>query len=179
MADTPLQEFLKVYAAFRGYEEHENELLNHRTGWLVTIQSVLIGTFGFSYQKYFEVMERVDARIGVGSTKEIGKELLTVKENYQFYLVGLSIVGLLIAILSYFSIITAIRAQDKVREKYIEHYGKDAIAHGLPSIAGGGDKFATVFGARFARWLPGLLMALWTFVLLYSLLKFTPGMTFR
>jgi hypothetical protein len=46
----------ELYLNYRDYIKHENILINYRTTWLITIQSFLITTFGFSYQKKFEVI---------------------------------------------------------------------------------------------------------------------------
>jgi hypothetical protein len=46
---------IEIYELFRSYVKHEDTLIDHRTTWLIYIQSFLLATFGFSYQKKFEV----------------------------------------------------------------------------------------------------------------------------
>jgi hypothetical protein len=43
-------EIHKVYQIHRAYIEHEDNLTNHRTTWLITIQSVVLATFEFCFQ---------------------------------------------------------------------------------------------------------------------------------
>jgi hypothetical protein len=48
--------YQELYVLYRDYIKHEDELINARTSWMINIQSFLIATFGFSYQKKFEMV---------------------------------------------------------------------------------------------------------------------------
>jgi hypothetical protein len=48
--------YQELYVLYRDYIKHEDELINARISWMINIQSFLIATFGFSYQKKFEVV---------------------------------------------------------------------------------------------------------------------------
>jgi hypothetical protein len=162
-----ITQFLEIYKVFRDYEKHENELLNHRTSWLVTIQSVLIATFGFSFQKFFEVATRAD-----GSTH--GRALIV---DFKWFLVSLAGVGILIAVWSWISIYTAIRAQRAIRKVYRRNFSAEETQFGLPHISGGGDTFASWFGGYLAVFLPWLLIVLWGAILVYWILLYPVGDT--
>jgi hypothetical protein len=167
-----LPEMLNIFAAFRQYEEHENELLNHRTGWLVTIESVIIGTYGFSYQKYFEVYERIRANEKSGALLAAMQDGIA---NFQYYLSGLAVIGFLISCFSYVSIRTAIKAQGEIRKTWHKEFYRRATELGLPDISGGGNEFSQRWGGAMAQSLPAFLALLWAFVFVYTLIKVTPG----
>src|ERR1700731_3704234 len=50
---------LKVYDVFRDYVKQEDNLINFRSTWIVTIQGFLYATYGVILSKKFEALERI------------------------------------------------------------------------------------------------------------------------
>jgi len=134
---------LKFFLAYRSYEEHENLLLNHRTTWLVAIESGLIAACGFTLNKSLEAGNPAASR----------------------FIVGLGLMGIAIALWSFISIMTAIVAQREIRKTWRLHFSKSAAACRLPNLAGGGSEFATMYGGLLAGTLPFLITLLWLYIL--------------
>ncbi|MFG1402009.1 hypothetical protein [Xanthobacter sediminis] len=161
-------DFLEVWKAFRSYEEHENALINHRISWFVTMQSVLIATFGFSIQKYFEVMAKIAE---TSDPKHILTVISNINSRYQTYLFVLCVIGFVVAYWANTGVKTAITAQTEMRNMFSLKHLKSLEESGLPDISGGGDRWAKEQGATFARWLPLAAEGLWIFVAVGTLIS--------
>lgn len=73
--------YQELYVLYRDYIKHEDELINARSGWMINIQSFLIATFGFSYQKRFEIITSFIDKMGAGG---ISKNFLIPKlDNFK------------------------------------------------------------------------------------------------
>ncbi|MGD9784084.1 MAG: hypothetical protein AB7U49_05285 [Hyphomicrobiaceae bacterium] len=165
--ETPNRELIEIYKIYRSYEEHENDLLNHRTGWLVTVQSVLLATFGFSFQKHLEILQKVLAVPPSAEKADMQNALF----QFKIFLAALAIIGVVTCWGSYRSIKAARDAQIALRDKYnVEHKAKVDVTLKLPPIAGGGSKSAEDAGSNFAYFLPGFFAILWVIVLFGILL---------
>lgn len=53
--DPSFAEFLNHYKVLRAYVEHEDELINNRLLWNLTVQGFLFAAYGFSVQKLVEM----------------------------------------------------------------------------------------------------------------------------
>lgn len=153
----------EIYKLHRSYIEHEDGLVNHRTTWLITVQSFLIATFGFSYQKKFEVAEKVN------SAGKSLSSLGSVYDEYRVFMVVLAFVGLITAVAAFFSVYAAIRALRSIRDNWHKSYGHEPHAY-LPGITGGGDKRAERRGISLSMWAPIFFSLLWASVLIFLLL---------
>lgn len=51
----PSEQDLRVYATYRAYVQHEDDLTNNRLNWNFTIQGFLFAAYSFSLQKIAEV----------------------------------------------------------------------------------------------------------------------------
>jgi hypothetical protein len=159
-------ELIIIYKIFRSYEEHENALINHRTSWLVTVQSVLLATFGFSFQKHLEIVQKI------ADMAPLARDTLS-GSLYQFkiFLAALPVIGIVTCFGSYMSIRAARDAQSELRKQYNSEY-RGAISDSLklPPIAGGSSKSAEDHGSSFAYFLPVFFFLLWAIVLFGVLL---------
>lgn len=153
---------LDIYKVFRSYEEHENELLNQRTSWLITVQSVLLATFGFSLQKWLEVTHKsaeLDGKIQAVAKAILDKQLVDFKD----FLIALAAIGVTTGVVSFMSIRTAITAQESLRSLWEKAHAKrpEVTRMNLPELSGGGDKWASKYGGYFASALPVIFVGLW------------------
>ena len=152
-----------VYAIYRKYIEHEDSLVNHRTTWLITVQSFLLATFGFSYQKRFEVAERLLAR------GKALKDLGPISVEYGIFLVALALVGLITSMAAFLSIHAAVRALRSLRNNW-HRISRERNSTGyLPGITGGGDSGADRRGISLSMWAPIFFCVLWLIVLVFLL----------
>lgn len=161
VAAKDLDEFVKIYRVFRDYSEHENHLINHRTGWLITVQSVLLATFGFSIQKYFEVIEKIRERADAAA---LNAAMHDINIEYLSFLVLLTLIGLLTSIGAYFAIDAARKAQHSIHDLLDQQHKNDPFASKLPYICGGGDPLADERGARLAVYFPYFFGGLWILI---------------
>lgn len=155
----------ELYRIYRSHEEHENDLINHRTSWLVTIQSVLIGTFGFSFQKFYEIIKLKDNGIAVS------QEGTTTR--YAVFLMVLCIIGLSSCIFAHLSVRAGSDAQRKVRAEWDNIRGKLPVV-GLPPLAGGGhdpNDTERMKGNIFSRAIVFIFSILWISIIMAVILR--------
>ena len=152
-----------VYALHRSYIEHEDGLINQRTTWLITIQSFLIATFGFSYQKKFEVAEKLF------SYNKSLNDLGSLYDEYRIFLFALALVGLITSIAAFFSVLAAARAIWSIRENWERLYGSSTHPY-LPGLTGGGNKRIASRGIVLCMWAPVFFSSLWAIVIMFLLL---------
>lgn len=149
--------FIEAYKICRSLEEHENNLINHRTTWLILIQTVIMATFGFSSQKFYEVYEKTASCSGA--------DVKTAAINNSWFLLFmllLCVAGLSASIAGYLSIKSATNAQEGVRNLWISQSRKYPDIW-LPPLAGGGEQafFVRFFGSTFARFTAYLFGVFW------------------
>jgi hypothetical protein len=70
--------YQELYVLYRDYIKHEDNLINARISWMISIQSFLIATFGFSYQKKFEIINSFINKIN--KIKVTDKQLLDLTD---------------------------------------------------------------------------------------------------
>ena len=166
------QEEINIYNVYRDYIKHEDNLINYRTTWLITIQSFLLATFGFTYQKYYE--------LAFATPQPIGNGLLLKKIAFLCFLAWLAATGISVSVVSYYSIKAASDALDNLRSRWLEILHSNMAAtlidnprepgkkiHPLlPGLTGGGLEASHTNGATFAGRLPKVFGALWCLVVL-------------
>jgi hypothetical protein len=59
IALTRFEQNLRVYEAFRNYARHEDNLINNRVMWLLSIHGFLYATYGLTLQKKLEIIEKI------------------------------------------------------------------------------------------------------------------------
>jgi hypothetical protein len=147
MADT-FKQSKSLFKIYRDYMKHEDDLLNHRTTWLLVIQGFLFATLGV---------------LGEWILPNKTPDLLRTER--QFLVFVLAIVGLTIASVAYLSIKAANDAIDSLEKKWnnlrIRYEGWEL----LPDIAGGGHPKAKGRGKKPALWIPRVIFLAWLAVL--------------
>ena len=119
---------LDLYKAYREIITHEDSLVHNRMTWLITIESFVIATFGFSFQKLLE------------RGPDIASRAPKLLQEYRVFLVELCLVGLAVAIIFFRPLYLAGRALT------VTHRHWDRIEHGkqsslnLPRLTNGGIK---------------------------------------
>lgn len=158
----PPKKFDELFTLYRDYLEHEDGLINYRTTWLVSVQSFLIATFGFSYQKKFEVLGQAITKCTVG-------ELEVTIYLYDFFLFLLVLIGIVTsraAIRSVKAAVLAIGALQKKWEGMIEHKEYPELFH-LPKVIGGGFHKTPDEGAELALGLPKVFLISWCVIFVF------------
>jgi hypothetical protein len=155
-----------VYRAYRDYIVHEDDLVNQRTTWSITIQAFVIAIFGLTYQKK---MESIVSFYGLDDkTTNYTLELLNklVIQFDQFLLI-IAIFGLVVASISGAAVYAAQRAIRFVSLKWTSECSGKQVFSQFPSLTGGGNAFSTRLGHVFPLVLPLFLVGFWLFVVLY------------
>src|SRR5262249_54976573 len=141
---------IALYGVYRGYLEHEDELINRRLSWNLTLQGFLFAAYGVTLQ----------AITNQSPNRELIKHLSVLQ--YLFPLLAGTV-----SILSYVGIYAAQKAIDQLREDWV------AVAKGLksvgkelplPYLTGGGHDTANRYGTR-AHWIPLVIVAAWVLIL--------------
>lgn len=161
----PSEQLDKLFILYRDYLKHEDVLINYRTTWLVSVQSFLIATFGFSYQKKFEVLAQAIEKSAVAKL-EISIYL------YDFFMVLLIVIGVFTSVAAMRSVSAAVLAINELKEKWeaiIKYY--PPLYH-LPNITGGGNTTASAIGAGLALRLPRGFLISWTVILFFTFVEF-------
>ena len=152
------EDIVKYYELYRAQEEHENELLHQRSTQLITIQSVLLATFGFSFQKFFEIY------INNWSIATKSPELLRLTLFFVLVLFSLCAVGIANSINAQTSIKAADESQQSIRENWSKvrtAYENSGKTHRLPPFAGGGEVRNMNLGKTFHASLPKFFLIFW------------------
>lgn len=165
----PGDKFIKIYDVFRKYVEHEDNLINHRTNWFVIIQSVLIATFGYSLQMYYQVMEKF---FGNPNHKNYEYFFNNINSRYFLSLVFFCIIGVVTSIFALLSINAARLSLISIKEKWDLKHATKSDADELPIIVGGGNKNSHKFGFSLAIYLPISAIILWILLFLFVLFGF-------
>lgn len=117
LSNLPIHQHFKI---FRDYEEHEDDLINSRLQWNITIQGFLFATYGFSLQKLAEVQA---TGMGVFALR--------------WLIFVLPIVGMSISVFSWKSIDAAQTAIRNLGAHWKRIVGTQNPQ--LPNLVGGGD----------------------------------------
>jgi hypothetical protein len=151
----------EIYSIFREYIQHEDNLINQRTIWLMSVQSFLIATFGFSYQKKFEIVSNALFKL-----KTFPPAFCTSLVFYDIFLLSLVVIGVGTSWVAIKSVGAAVNSLNKMQEDWNDPHRADLkevmnyCLH-LPNLTGGGHKKASEEGIKFARGLPVFFLILW------------------
>lgn len=167
----------QIYALYRDYLKHEDGLINHRVTWLVGVQSFLIATFGFAYQKKYEILSKalLDEEIC-----KLGFSLYL----YDAFLIFLVVIGVCTSTSALKSVGAATLALENLRSGWNEIKDCHRSLFHLPGITGGGSDKANDDGKNLSLLLPKFFHRFWwgTFVFVafnfyydLILLKHTPN----
>lgn len=154
-----------IFEIHRKYLQHEDELVHQRTMSFITIQSFILATFGFTYQKRYEIAEKMFAS---------GKPLTalgSLTSEYNGFLLVLALVGIATSFIAWRSIRAAVRAIYSIEGNWLKIVATHEAAY-FPGMTGGGDDVASRNGIALATWAPLFLLALWLVTLLVLVFVF-------
>lgn len=156
-------DLVDIYSLHRKYIEHEDDLIHQRITTLITIQSFLLATFGFTFQKKIEIVEKLYEQHQLPFSS-----LGLMANEFNWFLIILAIVGAGTSILALLSIRAASVTIDKLREHWLQvaHHHPPAY---LPGIIGGGDDKIVTGGSQLATRVPWFLLILWAIIFLFLL----------
>jgi hypothetical protein len=157
----------EIYKIHRDYIQHEDKLIYYRTTALITIQSFLLATFGFTYQKKYEIAEKLFSHNPTLSLSALG----SITDEYNGFLVILAVVGAATSFIAWRSIQAAVNAINELERNWLFFIDNKQPRH-LPGITGGGNLSAVTAGAALATWIPRFLLLLWIVTLFVTLLLF-------
>ena len=172
---------LKLYDLFRGYLQHEDDLINSRLTWSLTVHGFLFASYGILLGKIADVF------IGLpqaGANAPLGEHIIAALFALQALV---AMLGVLIGFSSWRAIIASHNAiQHLVTIAHSEGRPLEIVAGKgpgppgsilLPRIIGGGAKILPpgegkqdhTGGARsYYLWLPALIMLMWSVLAVIS-----------
>jgi len=174
---------IKHYEVLRDYAKHEDNLVNNRIMWILTIHGFLYATYGFTLQKILEIVEKVTA-LGVGARMPDTFIDLLLKAGgtsrallvTEMFLLIIAAVGYLISYWGLKSIEAAKESVINVNKLFMQVRGVEEVQlYGyvtdlgdfvVPTTAGGGRKFADEVGSSASLKIPKILMASWGIVII-------------
>jgi hypothetical protein len=161
---------IKTYEIFRDYIKHEDNLVNFRTTWNITVQSFLIATFGFTFQKMQEVIERYTASQRHEDIAKAGTLLHESIVQFCLVMILLSAIGFVISVSTLTSVRAAKIAQRNIStdvwpKVLVELNKRNSIVKSFPLLLGGGSQKADETGHAPGVILPWLFMGFWLVVL--------------
>jgi hypothetical protein len=119
MIKTNNERIEEIYLIYRDYIKHEDDLINQRITWLIGIQSFLIASFGFSYQKKFDVIS--GALLKNPLCKDITlKALKSTLENYNLFLESFCVIGFMTSLVALISVHAANISLRNLRTQWTE-----------------------------------------------------------
>lgn len=155
-----------MYKAYRDYIVHEDDLVNQRTTWSVTIEAFVIGIFGLTYQKKMEGLITFfgldDKRTGFSINKM--KEVVDV---FDEFLIIIAVFGIGIALISGVAVYAAQHAIQKLGERWEDQCSKLHLCNEFPPLTGGGNRLATYLGHTFPLVLPGFFIVFWALAIVW------------
>lgn len=161
----------EIYKIHRDYVEHEDELVHHRMTTLITIQSFLLATFGFTYQKKYEIAERLFEHDPKLSLSVLG----SITDEYNGFLLVLAVVGLGTSFIAFRSIKAATNAITELEKSWLRAANHQPPDY-LPGLTGGGNATSSATGITLSTWAPMFLVALWLVTLFVMILVFKVGL---
>lgn len=161
----------EVFSLFRDYTKHEDGLINQRMTWMITIQSFLIATFGFSYQKKLEIisnfiMEKKSptSLISPMAVSEFHDTIF----RYNLFLLIICSIGIGMSAITFFLLRAASLAIKGLEHKWGKIEEMLRIKY-LPQITGGGsnDKKAKKSGEILSNWLTYFFFGFWLLITVF------------
>lgn len=155
-----------LYTAHRDYIVHEDDLVNQRTTWAITIESFVIAIFGLAYQKK---MEGLLAFFGLDEDKKsFSVEVMkTFDHVFDQFLIMIAVFGLIVAMISGVAVYAAQRAIKVLGEHWEAECSTTPLCGRFPPLTGGGNKLSTRLGHTFPLILPIFFVAFWLFTIIF------------
>jgi len=153
---------VELYGVYRSYAQHEDNLINHRTTWLVTVTSFLITTLGLVFQAGLTTASTF-AKLPAAERVEVADLHKALLAGWTFFSALVILAGLGTSLTALFSVRAAHLALYRLKAKWEQVEAADL----LPELLGGGHRRAVVYGLHMPNVLPATFLAIW---LLASLL---------
>lgn len=140
----------KLYETYRAYLENENDLLNHRTTWLLVFQGFLFATLG-----------------ALGQWQRAKEEPYLLFSEHHRLVDILAAVGGSVALVAGVSIFAAQLAIHTLRKQWEGLLHDDALSNNtkwktcLPGITGGGSPTAATLGMAAPVAIPIIVLTAW------------------
>lgn len=166
------KEDLRVYEMYRAYIVHEDDVVNQRTTWSITIQFFTIATLGFSYQKRMEIVSNFC--INHIQTPFV-HDFLT---RFDRFMMILAVFGCAVSFISGLSAYAAQRAIKSIRASWKATSSKHTEYQIFPALTGGGDRQAHILGHLWALVLPIFFVVFWIGTISYLWLMHEYGLDY-
>jgi hypothetical protein len=167
---------LKLYATFRDYAKHEDDLINQRLSWNLSIQGFLFGSYAFAFQKTAELWTKISDIHLTKLTKPTDPVTPQVQQALDFlghsltslhlFLLVLTVVGAWVSVAVLKSTNAALLALNELNDRWKQadqkvSAGASPSTIALPGLLGAGRAEAHGGGLSAARLLPKVLVAGW------------------
>jgi hypothetical protein len=144
----------------RSYLEHEDELVNQRTTWFVTLNSLLFAAIGLTFHVFDSSNQSVT---------------LLSDSNYDlaaFLLISMPFVGLISSVITFRSVTAANNSAIMIDKKWDNFSSRYHLTSLFPALAAGGYSKIFSAGRRLGVALPFVMAPIWSLALLYALEHF-------
>jgi hypothetical protein len=140
----------QLYGVYRDYVKHEDELINRRLSWNLTLQGFLFAAYGVSVQ----VLSNPN------STAQLRQHLKPLPCVFPA-------VGGLVAVLVLLSVMAAQASIEglKVQWRGIASQIEDGVLEMLPGLTGAGQRFANKWGKMPQAGIPAVITVAWVVLL--------------
>jgi hypothetical protein len=158
----------EIFIIFRDYVKHEDMLINQRMTWMITIQSFLIATFGFSYQKKIEIISKVFTDDNLSPQNIVG--LMRVIQTFNVFLLIICGIGIVMSMITS-SLLEAARLAISGLEKKWNETSKLHETEQLPKLTGGShdDMKAKQSGEKLSKRITLFFIGFWASLILFML----------
>jgi hypothetical protein len=150
--EAPKLDYLAIYNAYRDYLKHEDELINRRLSWNLTLQGFLFAVYGVTLQLVYNTTAYK----------------LPPDTHFQRLPFVFPFLGITVAILSRIGVVAAQRAIDSLRDRWkgiadeLKTKGEELP---VPALTGGGDEIANKFGNKSAL-IPIVIILAWLLLMI-------------
>jgi hypothetical protein len=148
------EDLAEHFQLFRDYVKHEDELINRRLTWLLTVQGFLFAAYGIANQIY------------AGSNSKNGSETLAMRNFAERLGSVFASVGLVVGALAFLGVLAAQFSVWSL-EKQWKNIPKPnaAEAASLPGLTGAGNIMAKVLGAIAHNFIPIMIIGAWGWII--------------
>ncbi len=180
---TTLLEYLEIFRVFRSYAQHEDNLVNNRMMWMLSIHGFLYAAYALTLQKNLEILEKISLvmakcmpDVDLGQYYLANTNLDGALTTLTLFLYFVAIVGILISASALWSINAAFNAIDGIRSVFAKQFPTEPYEGGalafsipwetkdrlfLPALVGGGRMAGDKAGRIVSIAIPLVLIGSW------------------
>ena len=156
-----------LYSVFREYIKHEDDLINNRLSWNLTIQGFLFGAYYFSLQKIADIKIGMSQNT-IDNPRLVVNNLLHTIHDLKLFLVVVALVGAGVSLATYASVWAARAAIQNLNTLWAPkkelYRPPNVAAEDLPALVGGGLRIAYIVGFLAATVMPVVCFIAWCFL---------------